>query len=172
MSFHEDGRPKAFTHRPSLYPWPAETLPRNLDQLRAGTVSRQKPASFTPYFRVEDAEQVRAAFLAAGRAEGYESVSDLIEAAVLRRCAGCSANTTRAGNGNRSKPAPSAPAGAPSPKRDARHHRFPSLVAEDSKGSGNRWRGSRFHRRNGAGCWRTTRTPPWRNRPRFPWLRL
>lgn len=47
-------------------------------------MSRQKPASFTPYFRVEDAEQVRAAFLAAGRAEGYESVSDLIEAAVLR----------------------------------------------------------------------------------------
>ena len=27
MSFHEDGRPKAFTHRPSLYPWPAEPLP-------------------------------------------------------------------------------------------------------------------------------------------------
>ena len=47
-------------------------------------MSRQKPASFTPYFRVEDAEQVRAAFLAAGRDEGYESVSDLIEAAVLR----------------------------------------------------------------------------------------
>ena len=47
-------------------------------------MSCQKPASFTPYFRVEDAEQVRAAFLAAGRAEGYESVSDLIAAAVLR----------------------------------------------------------------------------------------
>ena len=27
MSFHEDGRPKAFTHLTSLYPWPAETLP-------------------------------------------------------------------------------------------------------------------------------------------------
>ena len=27
MSFHEDARPKAFTHRASLYPWPAETLP-------------------------------------------------------------------------------------------------------------------------------------------------
>ena len=47
-------------------------------------MSKQKPASFTPYFSVEDADQVRAAFLAAGQAEGYKSVSDLIEAAVLR----------------------------------------------------------------------------------------
>ena len=27
MSFHEDGRPKAFTHLTSLYPWPSENLP-------------------------------------------------------------------------------------------------------------------------------------------------
>ena len=47
-------------------------------------MSKQKPAGFTPYFSVEDADQVRAAFLAAGQAEGYKSVSDLIEAAVLR----------------------------------------------------------------------------------------
>ena len=47
-------------------------------------MSRQKPASFTPYFTEADAGQVRAAFLAAGEAEGYGSVSDLIEAATLR----------------------------------------------------------------------------------------
>lgn len=47
-------------------------------------MSRQKPASFTPYFTIPDAEQVRAAFLAAGEAEGYGSVSELIEAATLR----------------------------------------------------------------------------------------
>ena len=27
MSFHEDGRPEAFTHLTSLYPWPAAPLP-------------------------------------------------------------------------------------------------------------------------------------------------
>ncbi len=37
-----------------------------------------------PYFSQEDADQVRAAFLAAGQAEGYRPVTDLIEAAVLR----------------------------------------------------------------------------------------
>lgn len=47
-------------------------------------MSRKKPASFTPYFTGEDADQVRAAFLAAGAAEGYGSVSDLIEAAAMR----------------------------------------------------------------------------------------
>ena len=47
-------------------------------------MSREKPASFTPYFSIADADQVRAAFLAAGAAEGYGSVSDLIEAATLR----------------------------------------------------------------------------------------
>ena len=47
-------------------------------------MSRQKPASFTPYFAIADADQVRAAFLAAGEAEGYGSVSELIEAAALR----------------------------------------------------------------------------------------
>lgn len=47
-------------------------------------MSKQKPAGFTPYFSVEAADQVRAAFLAAGHAEGYNSVSELIEAAVHR----------------------------------------------------------------------------------------
>ena len=47
-------------------------------------MSASKPASFTPYFTQEDAGQVRAAFLAAGKAEGYASVSELIEAATLR----------------------------------------------------------------------------------------
>ena len=47
-------------------------------------MSYRKPASFTPYFTEQDADQVRAAFLAAGSAEGYQSVSELIESAVLR----------------------------------------------------------------------------------------
>lgn len=47
-------------------------------------MSKKKPAQFTPYFIESDADQIRAAFLAAGAAEGYGSVSDLIEAAVLR----------------------------------------------------------------------------------------
>lgn len=45
---------------------------------------REKPGSFTPYFSITDADQMRAAFLAAGEAEGYVSVSELIEAAALR----------------------------------------------------------------------------------------
>lgn len=47
-------------------------------------MSKTKPASFSPYFTEADAEQIRAAFLAAGAAEGYASVSELIEAATLR----------------------------------------------------------------------------------------
>lgn len=47
-------------------------------------MSYRKPSSFTPYFTEQDADQVRAAFLAAGSAEGYQSVSELIESAVLR----------------------------------------------------------------------------------------
>ena len=47
-------------------------------------MSKRKPASFTPYFAQKDADQVRAAFLAAGPAEGYASVADLIEKAVLK----------------------------------------------------------------------------------------
>lgn len=39
---------------------------------------------FTPYFRVEDADQVRAVFEAAGAQEGYSSISEMIEAATLR----------------------------------------------------------------------------------------
>ncbi|WP_308219725.1 hypothetical protein [Arthrobacter sp. zg-Y1171] len=66
-----------------------------------------------PYFSVEDADQVRAAFLAAGHAEGYNSVSELIEAAVqcTAKYGACSENTTRAGNGHRYRPAPSTQAG-------------------------------------------------------------
>lgn len=47
-------------------------------------MSTKKPAGFSPYFTQEDADQVRAAFLAAGAAEGYRSVTDMIEASVLR----------------------------------------------------------------------------------------
>ena len=46
-------------------------------------MSKSKPASFTPYFAQDDADQVRAAFLAAGNAEGYRSVTDLIEGSSL-----------------------------------------------------------------------------------------
>ena len=47
-------------------------------------MSKAKPSSFAPYFTRKDADQVRAAFLAAGRSEGYASVSELIEAATLK----------------------------------------------------------------------------------------
>jgi hypothetical protein len=47
-------------------------------------MSKHKPASFTPYFTQEDAGRVRAAFLSAGAVEGYASVADLIEKAVLK----------------------------------------------------------------------------------------
>ncbi|MCY0903633.1 ParB family protein [Arthrobacter sp. H14-L1] len=47
-------------------------------------MSKNKPSSFAPYFTREDADQVRAAFLAAGHAEGYASISELIEAATLK----------------------------------------------------------------------------------------
>ena len=47
-------------------------------------MSKAKPSSFAPYFTRKDADQVRAAFLAAGQTEGYASVSELIEAATLK----------------------------------------------------------------------------------------
>ena len=47
-------------------------------------MSKRKPASFTPYFTQDDAGRVRAAFLSTGASEGYASVSDLIEKAVLK----------------------------------------------------------------------------------------
>jgi hypothetical protein len=47
-------------------------------------MSKKKPSSFAPYFTRDDADQVRAAFLAAGHAEGYASISELIEAATLK----------------------------------------------------------------------------------------
>lgn len=47
-------------------------------------MSKQKPSSFAPYFTNTDADQVRAAFLAAGAVEGYASISELIEAATLK----------------------------------------------------------------------------------------
>ncbi|MDF9277382.1 hypothetical protein P4U43_06190 [Arthrobacter sp. EH-1B-1] len=47
-------------------------------------MSKRKPASFTPYFTQDDAGRVRAAFLSTGAVEGYASVSDLIENAVLK----------------------------------------------------------------------------------------
>ena len=47
-------------------------------------MSKKKPSSFAPYFTRVDADQVRAAFLAAGHAEGYASISELIETATLK----------------------------------------------------------------------------------------
>lgn len=44
----------------------------------------RKSKSFSPYFTETDADQVRAAFQATGRLEGYASISELIEAATLR----------------------------------------------------------------------------------------
>jgi hypothetical protein len=44
----------------------------------------RKVASFTPYFTEDQAGQVRAAFLAAGEAEGDASVSDFIIRATMR----------------------------------------------------------------------------------------
>jgi hypothetical protein len=41
-------------------------------------------ASFTPYYTEEQAGQIRAAFLAAGQAEGDASVSDFIIRATMR----------------------------------------------------------------------------------------
>ena len=47
-------------------------------------MSKKKPSSFAPYFTTTDADQVRAAFLAAGQFEGYASLSELIETATLK----------------------------------------------------------------------------------------
>ena len=47
-------------------------------------MSKEKPSTFTPYFREVDADQVRAAFAAAGHLEKYTSVAELIEAATLK----------------------------------------------------------------------------------------
>ena len=44
----------------------------------------KKNKSFSPYFTEDDANQIRAAFQAAGHLEGYASISELIEAATLR----------------------------------------------------------------------------------------
>lgn len=44
----------------------------------------KKNKSFSPYFTERDAEQVRAAFLAAGYLEGYTSMTEFIEAATMR----------------------------------------------------------------------------------------
>ena len=44
----------------------------------------KKIAAFTPYFTEDEAGQVRAAFLAAGRLEGDASVSDFIVRATMR----------------------------------------------------------------------------------------
>jgi hypothetical protein len=44
----------------------------------------KKIAAFTPYFTEDEADQVRAAFLAAGQLEGDASVSDFIVRATMR----------------------------------------------------------------------------------------
>lgn len=46
-------------------------------------MSKEKPSSFSPYFRVEDAEEVRAAYKQAGKLEGHKGVGELIEYATL-----------------------------------------------------------------------------------------
>lgn len=47
-------------------------------------VKPRKIAAFTPYYTGDEAGQVRAAFLAAGQAEGDASVSDFIVRATMR----------------------------------------------------------------------------------------
>lgn len=47
-------------------------------------VKPRRIAAFTPYYTEDEAGQVRAAFLAAGHAEGDASVSDFIVRATLR----------------------------------------------------------------------------------------
>ncbi len=44
----------------------------------------KRVAAFTPYFTEDEADQVRAAFLAAGNLEGDASVSDFIVRATMR----------------------------------------------------------------------------------------
>jgi hypothetical protein len=44
----------------------------------------KKNKSLSPYFTEPDAQQVRAAFLAAGHLEGYTSITEFIEAATMR----------------------------------------------------------------------------------------
>jgi hypothetical protein len=44
----------------------------------------KRVAAFTPYYTEDEAGQVRAAFLAAGQAEGDASVSDFIVRATMR----------------------------------------------------------------------------------------
>lgn len=50
----------------------------------AGRAVGKRTKSFSPYFTDEEAEQVRAAFLAAGHLEGDASVSDFIVRATMR----------------------------------------------------------------------------------------
>ena len=47
----------------------------------------KRVAAFTPYYTEDEAGQVRAAFLAAGQAEGDASVSDFIVRATMREVA-------------------------------------------------------------------------------------
>lgn len=44
----------------------------------------KKNKSFSPYFTDTDAQQVRAAFQAAGQLEGYASITEFIEAGTMR----------------------------------------------------------------------------------------
>lgn len=67
--------------------------------------------NFTPYFTHEEAEQVRAAFAAAGEAEGDASVSDFIVRATMREVK----RLQRKYNGGRKWPG--LPAGALRPGR-------------------------------------------------------
>ncbi len=47
-------------------------------------MTAKRIAAFTPYFTEDEANQVRAAFLAAGHLEGDASVSDFIVRATMR----------------------------------------------------------------------------------------
>lgn len=74
-------------------------------------MSASKPASFTPYFTAADADQVRAAYIHAGTDAGYRSISELIEAAVLREVKRLQRRY------NDGQPWPPEPAGAARPGR-------------------------------------------------------
>jgi hypothetical protein len=74
----------------------------------------KKDKSLTPYFYEDDANQVRAAFQAAGHLEGYASVSELIEAGTMKLVK----SMQRKYNGG--KPWPPVEAGALRPGRRTR----------------------------------------------------
>lgn len=80
----------------------------------------KKNKSFSAYFTEPDAQQVRAAFLAAGHLEGYTSITEFIEAAIMRELRRLQRNTTPARNGRASRPERCVPAAGPAKKSASR----------------------------------------------------